>query len=95
MGGGGVIRRPAAAFLFVRVLAKQWVSQEGPRRQASEVQRRFEGHGTEEAAGGRGRGLLSSPAVLSMSCLATGQFPGQGVTEKKGIRALVCADSTF
>lgn len=65
--GGGAIRRPAAAFLFVRVLAKQWESQEGPQCRASEVQRPFEGYGTEEAAGERGRGLLSSPAVLSMS----------------------------
>lgn len=72
--GGGVTWSSATDSLYVRVSAKQWVSQEGPRCRAAEVQRRFKGYGTEEAAGGRGRGLLSSPAVLSMSCLATGQL---------------------
>lgn len=61
------MRRPAAAFLFVRVLAKQWVSQEGPRRRTAEVQRRFEGYGTEEAAGAGGGGASCRPQ-LSCPC---------------------------
>lgn len=67
---------PATVFLFVRVLGKQSVSQEGLGigRQKFKGILRVMGWKRQQAAGHLvGRGLLSSTAVLSMSFLTMGQ----------------------
>lgn len=66
----------ATLFLFVRVLGKQSISQEGLGigRQKFKGILRVMGWKRQQAGGHLvGKGLLLSPAVLSMSFLATGQ----------------------